>query len=339
MQRVIPFDLPQTRAGLNANKPPPQLQQTFALFLRSLIILFGFIYRAWVFYFSMFSDCVKGYYKRAKAHAAVWNEKEARRDFNMVASLDVTLASLVGRELRALSERMKEKYWEEKEVYWNMLEKTQDKEEEDQGSGGDGTKEQGGEENQEISEGGELSPGAAGDHEEACSATIGPSASSGSEGKDWQQMLRLIMLLQDEGNFLIKEKRFQEASAKFTQALEYVDALRKLVSVPLHRSSKSAAIWRVALVLLSAGKIPNCSPAKLEECQQLLTRSCSSAMIEIKIAAHAPQSSPIVVSPPKSSCGIEGMLARRKAETRGSKNTSYPQISLLYSIVIYSVII
>uniref|UniRef100_A0A8D3ATE0 Aryl hydrocarbon receptor interacting protein like 2 n=1 Tax=Scophthalmus maximus TaxID=52904 RepID=A0A8D3ATE0_SCOMX len=60
-------------------------------------------------------DCVKGYYKRAKAHAAVWNQKEARRDFNMVAHLDVTLASLVGRELKALSERMKEKYWEEKE--------------------------------------------------------------------------------------------------------------------------------------------------------------------------------------------------------------------------------
>lgn len=180
----------------------------------------------------MFSDCVKGYYKRAKAHAAVWNEKEARRDFSMVASLDATLASLVGRELRALSERMKEKYWEEKEAYWNMLEKTQDKEEEGQGSGGDGTKEQGREENQEISAGGELSPGAAGEEGEACSASIGPSASGESGGKDWQQMLRLTMLLQDEGNFLIKEKRFQEASAKFTEALEYVDALRKLVSVP-----------------------------------------------------------------------------------------------------------
>uniref|UniRef100_A0A3Q3N4T1 Uncharacterized LOC113144738 n=1 Tax=Mastacembelus armatus TaxID=205130 RepID=A0A3Q3N4T1_9TELE len=65
-------------------------------------------------------DCVKGYYKRAKAHAAVWNEREARRDFNMVAHLDVTLASLVSRELKALSERMKEKYWEEKEKYWNI---------------------------------------------------------------------------------------------------------------------------------------------------------------------------------------------------------------------------
>uniref|UniRef100_A0A667WN01 Aryl hydrocarbon receptor interacting protein like 2 n=1 Tax=Myripristis murdjan TaxID=586833 RepID=A0A667WN01_9TELE len=49
-------------------------------------------------------DCVKGYYKRAKAHAAVWNEKEARKDFNMVANLDITLACLVRRELNALSE-------------------------------------------------------------------------------------------------------------------------------------------------------------------------------------------------------------------------------------------
>uniref|UniRef100_A0A8D0AD93 Aryl hydrocarbon receptor interacting protein like 2 n=1 Tax=Sander lucioperca TaxID=283035 RepID=A0A8D0AD93_SANLU len=49
-------------------------------------------------------DCVKGYYKRAKAHAAVWNEKEARRDFNMVAHLDITLASLVSRELKTLSD-------------------------------------------------------------------------------------------------------------------------------------------------------------------------------------------------------------------------------------------
>uniref|UniRef100_A0A3B3VFS0 Aryl hydrocarbon receptor interacting protein like 2 n=1 Tax=Poecilia latipinna TaxID=48699 RepID=A0A3B3VFS0_9TELE len=70
-------------------------------------------------------DCVKGYYKRAKAHAAVWNEKEARRDFSTVAQLDISLAALVRRELKELSERMKEKYWEEKEQYWNMLEKTE----------------------------------------------------------------------------------------------------------------------------------------------------------------------------------------------------------------------
>ncbi|XP_008274442.1 aryl-hydrocarbon-interacting protein-like 1 [Stegastes partitus] len=121
-------------------------------------------------------DCVKGYYKRAKAHAAVWNEKEARKDFNMVAHLDVTLASLVGRELKALSERMREKYWEEKDKYWNMLEKKENK-----------------------------------------------------KGKDWQQMLRLVMLLQDEGNFLIKEKSFEEASEKFKEAIEYVDLLQNKV--------------------------------------------------------------------------------------------------------------
>lgn len=183
--------------------------------------------------FFISSDCVKGYYKRAKAHAAVWNEKEARRDFNMVASLDVTLASLVGRELRALSERMKEKYWEEKEAYWNMLDKKQDKDEEEEeeeaGSSEERKKEQGEKEERE------LLPGAAGEREEAGTATTAPSAPSISEGKDWQQMLRLIMLLQDEGNFLIKEKHFQEASAKFTEALEYVDALRNLVSVPLRQ--------------------------------------------------------------------------------------------------------
>lgn len=187
--------------------------------------------------FLISSDCVKGYYKRAKAHAAVWNEKEARRDFNTVASLDITLASLVGRELRALSERMKEKYWEEKEAYWKMLEKKQHRDEEDAGSSEEGKKEQGEEKIQELPEGLELLPGAAGDREE-----VAPCASSRSEGKDWQQMLRLIMLLQDEGNFLIKERRFQEASVKFTKALEYVDALLNMVSVPGNSPARSLAI-------------------------------------------------------------------------------------------------
>ncbi|XP_024238543.1 FK506-binding protein 5 [Oncorhynchus tshawytscha] len=84
-------------------------------------------------------DCVKAYYKRAKAHAAVWNEKEAKRDFNMVANLDITLAPLVHKELRFLADRLKEKYWEEKEKYWNCLEqeekegkKEEDEEKEDE---------------------------------------------------------------------------------------------------------------------------------------------------------------------------------------------------------------
>ncbi|XP_061899956.1 aryl-hydrocarbon-interacting protein-like 1 isoform X2 [Entelurus aequoreus] len=138
-------------------------------------------------------DCVKGYYKRAKAHAAVWNEKEARRDFKMVAHLDPTLASLVHRELRTLSERMKEKYWEEKEVYWKKLER------QDGGS----------EEEEEEEE--DVGPGRVGDER---------------QDKDWQQMLRLVMLLQDEGNFLLKDKRFEEASGKFKEAIGYVDFLQ-----------------------------------------------------------------------------------------------------------------
>lgn len=197
-----------------------------------------------------FSDCVKGYYKRAKAHAAVWNEKEARRDFNMVAHLDVTLASLVGRELKAMSERMKEKYWEEKEKYWNMLEKkenTNEEEEEVENKGNqeedgesvtrDSKDEVGEEKSKECSEGHkeELLPGATCNEEEPSLSEINPNTSKLAEGKDWQQMLRLVMLLQNEGNFLIKEKHFQDASVKFKEAIEYVDVLQNMVSVIDHR--------------------------------------------------------------------------------------------------------
>ncbi|XP_042274179.1 aryl-hydrocarbon-interacting protein-like 1 [Thunnus maccoyii] len=146
-------------------------------------------------------DCVKGYYKRAKAHSAVWNEKEARRDFNMVAHLDVTLASLVHRELKALSERMKEKYWEEKEHYWNIEE---------------------GMVKVTPTEGTD-------DNKEESSCEINPNSSDKTEEKDWQQMLRLVMLLQNEGNFLIKENHFEEASVKFKEAIEYVDLLQSKV--------------------------------------------------------------------------------------------------------------
>ncbi|KAG7225744.1 hypothetical protein INR49_014395, partial [Caranx melampygus] len=210
-------------------------------------------------------DCVKGYYKRAKAHAAVWNEKEARRDFNMVVNLDVTLASLVQRELRNLSERLKAKYWEEKEQYWNMLETKENQEEEE---GHDDEEEEEEEEKREDKgkqedkdnesvtrerkdEAGEEKgkeefpskdePGGgkedtvkvtpaeeAGNKEEASSSEINPDALR-TEEKDWQQMLRLVMLLQNEGNFLIKENHFEEASAKFKEAIEYVDILQNKV--------------------------------------------------------------------------------------------------------------
>lgn len=194
-------------------------------------------------------DCVKGYYKRAKAHAAVWNEREAKRDFNMVAQLDFTLASLVSRELKALSESMKEKYWEEKEKYWNMLEtkesknegeELEGKQEEEKEEDQDGesvtteSKDEATEESPSKCDGGhkeELLPEGTSNEEEAGSLEISPCASNKTEGKDWQQMLRLVMLLQKEGNFLIKEKSFEDAAAKFKEAVEYVDVLQDMVSV------------------------------------------------------------------------------------------------------------
>uniref|UniRef100_A0A8D2L6U8 AIP/AIPL N-terminal FKBP-type PPIase domain-containing protein n=1 Tax=Varanus komodoensis TaxID=61221 RepID=A0A8D2L6U8_VARKO len=53
------------------------------------------------------SKNVKAYFKRAKAHAAIWNEKEAREDFMRVAYLDPSLAAAVRKELKILGERMR----------------------------------------------------------------------------------------------------------------------------------------------------------------------------------------------------------------------------------------
>lgn len=214
-----------------------------------------FSYHSVFLSFFCFSDCVKGYYKRAKAHAAVWNEKEARRDFNMVAHLDITLASLVSRELKTLSECMKEKYWEEKEKYWNMLEKKENKNEDkeredDDEEEDDEVEDKGKQENvtteikDEVEEekGQEESPSILcaeaeahkeelGGNKEASSSEINPNTANKNEEKDWQQMLRLVMFLQKEGIFLIKENHFEEASVKFKEAIEYVDVLQNMVSV------------------------------------------------------------------------------------------------------------
>ncbi|KAI4819670.1 hypothetical protein KUCAC02_004910 [Chaenocephalus aceratus] len=62
--------------------------------------------------------------------------------------------------------------------------------------------------------------------EETSSSEINPNDANNKEGKDWQQMLRLIMMLQKEGNFLMKENQLKEASLKFKEAIEYVDILQ-----------------------------------------------------------------------------------------------------------------
>uniref|UniRef100_A0A3P9LIZ0 Aryl hydrocarbon receptor interacting protein like 2 n=1 Tax=Oryzias latipes TaxID=8090 RepID=A0A3P9LIZ0_ORYLA len=211
--------------------------------------------------------CVKGYYKRAKAHTAVWNEKEAQRDFKMVAQLDITLSSLVQRELRALSERMKEKYWEEKERYWNKLEKMKGKSEEEEETSKpedpesvtattedkpqDAADETQTEEDKEI----KVAPYKGGKEEESCSA-VSLSSRDESEGKDWQQMLQLITSLQNEGNLLIKERRFREASFKFKVALEYVDELKD-------RVDEQGDLWQ-SLEKVSLPVVLNLSQCMLE---------------------------------------------------------------------------
>ncbi|XP_060014378.1 AH receptor-interacting protein isoform X1 [Lagenorhynchus albirostris] len=56
-----------------------------------------------------YDDNVKAYFKRGKAHAAVWNAREAQADFAKVLELDPALAPIVSRELRALEARIRQK--------------------------------------------------------------------------------------------------------------------------------------------------------------------------------------------------------------------------------------
>ena len=67
------------------------------------------------------TDNVKALYKRAKAHAAVWNETEARADFAKVLELDPTLESSVAKELRIMEEKIRTKDKEEKGRYKGLF--------------------------------------------------------------------------------------------------------------------------------------------------------------------------------------------------------------------------
>ncbi|MBN3301143.1 AIP protein, partial [Amia calva] len=64
-----------------------------------------------------YEDNVKAYFKRGKAHAAVWNECEARADLQKALELDPSLRPSVTRELQVLEQRMRQKHREERERY------------------------------------------------------------------------------------------------------------------------------------------------------------------------------------------------------------------------------
>ncbi|NXJ04412.1 AIP protein, partial [Odontophorus gujanensis] len=61
-----------------------------------------------------YEDNIKAYFKRGKAHAAVWNVAEAQADFAKVLALDPSLRPVVSKELRSLEARLREKDAEDK---------------------------------------------------------------------------------------------------------------------------------------------------------------------------------------------------------------------------------
>lgn len=60
-------------------------------------------------------DNVKALYRRGKAHSASWDVEQARRDLSRAAELDVSLVTAVEKELRSLTQRVKEKDTAERE--------------------------------------------------------------------------------------------------------------------------------------------------------------------------------------------------------------------------------
>ncbi|XP_006013324.1 AH receptor-interacting protein [Latimeria chalumnae] len=64
---------------------------------------------------------VKAFFKRGKAHAAVWNQKEAQNDFARVLALDPSLGPVVAKELKILEDRIREKEKEDKIRFKGMF--------------------------------------------------------------------------------------------------------------------------------------------------------------------------------------------------------------------------
>ncbi|XP_018325255.1 AH receptor-interacting protein [Agrilus planipennis] len=66
-------------------------------------------------------DNVKALYRRAKAHAAIWNVEQAKNDFAKVMKLDSSLTQAVKKELNNLNEVVKKKDEEDKNKFKNMF--------------------------------------------------------------------------------------------------------------------------------------------------------------------------------------------------------------------------
>ncbi|XP_060799949.1 aryl-hydrocarbon-interacting protein-like 1 [Neoarius graeffei] len=64
---------------------------------------------------------MKAFYMRGKAHIEVWNEAEAKADFQRVLDLDPRMKKSVKKELTVLNMRMEEKREEERQKYKGMF--------------------------------------------------------------------------------------------------------------------------------------------------------------------------------------------------------------------------
>uniref|UniRef100_A0A3P8V951 Aryl-hydrocarbon-interacting protein-like 1 n=1 Tax=Cynoglossus semilaevis TaxID=244447 RepID=A0A3P8V951_CYNSE len=64
---------------------------------------------------------MKAFYLRGKAHMEVWNEAEARQDFDRVLDLEPGMKKTVKKELAILNMRMEEKNEEDKKKYKGMF--------------------------------------------------------------------------------------------------------------------------------------------------------------------------------------------------------------------------
>lgn len=69
----------------------------------------------------LFSDNVKAYYRRAKAHVGAWNPDDAKRDFQKCLELDKSLTKSVQHDLEQLNQEIKLNDVETKLRYKNLF--------------------------------------------------------------------------------------------------------------------------------------------------------------------------------------------------------------------------
>lgn len=68
---------------------------------------------------SMSAGNFKATYQRARAHAALCHEDEARRDFDLVEKLDPKFKPFIRQELKKLGERMRVVHARQHKTYWD----------------------------------------------------------------------------------------------------------------------------------------------------------------------------------------------------------------------------